>query len=214
MRLPSLMMYIYPVLLFILYINNGFSEAAPRIGSYDASPISRKPRSASETSETRNTILPNRVPEDRFVHGPLTGLTPSPVIVSTGASNNTVQATTTPVSKTATTFLPPTTDPTTRGIESISTTEEQITASASRLNSKRSTDAQTSVFPQDKMLQTMVSMVPQRTANDAWSADNIGPSITSTENSQGECMCVNEIIGSNKAGSCRLCIYKSYPSNT
>uniref|UniRef100_UPI003AAA6887 uncharacterized protein n=1 Tax=Centroberyx gerrardi TaxID=166262 RepID=UPI003AAA6887 len=194
MRLTSLMMYISPVLLFILYVYIGFSEAAPRINSYDASPIPRKPGSASDTLETFHTVMPRRLPESRFALGPLTGLAPSPTIVSVGPSSNTVQAN----AKIATTFQPPTTDPTTTttttttapATETLSTSKEQITAPISRLTGakKRSTDAQTSVFAPEKMLQTMVSMVSQRTANDAWSADNIGTSITSTENSQ-EALC-------------------------
>lgn len=186
MRLTSLIMYISPALLFILYV--GFSEAAPRVKPYDASPISRNPRSASETLEPLYTAMPNRLPEDRFVFSPLTGLTPSPTIVSTGASSKTIQVSTTQVSPTATTFQPPTTDTTTQSIQMISTTREQITALSSRISSsvKRSTDGQTSVFPPEKMLQTMVSMVSQRRANDAWSADSIDTSITTTEIGQGE----------------------------
>ncbi|KAM4607830.1 multiple epidermal growth factor-like domains protein 9 [Polymixia lowei] len=188
MRLTSLMMYISPVLLIILYVYIGFSEAAPRIRSYDASPLSRKPRSASEV-EPLVTVMPHRLPENRLVLRPLKGLTPSPTIVATGASTDTVQDTT-PVSKTVTTFQPPTTDPTTPGTDIVSTTKEQITASISRLSgaSKRSADVQTSVFPPEKMLQTMASMVSQRSANDAWPADHIGLSMTSTENNQ-ELLC-------------------------
>ena len=184
------MMYIYPALLFILYVYIGFSEAAPRVNPYDASSnvISRKPRSASETLESYYTIMPNRLPEDRFVLGPLPGFTPSPSIASTGVTSNTRPVSASHVSGTATTFQPPTTDPTTPSIESISTTRDQITAFISRISgsSKRSTDAQTSVFPPEKMMQTMVSMVSQRTTNNAWPADIIETHITSTENSQGE----------------------------
>ncbi|KAF1388783.1 hypothetical protein PFLUV_G00066240 [Perca fluviatilis] len=194
MRLTSLMMYISPVLLFILYVYIGFSEAAPRISPYDASPISRKPGSASDTWETFHTDMPRTLPESRFALGPLTGLTPSPAIVSAGPT------TTSSISKTATTFQPPTTDPTTTTTSTttapdtgiISATKEQITAPISRLNGarKRSTDVQTSLYAPEKMLQTMVSMVSQRTANDAWAADNIGTSVTSIENSQeGLCNC-------------------------
>ncbi|XP_029915647.1 multiple epidermal growth factor-like domains protein 9 [Myripristis murdjan] len=196
MRLTSLMMYISPVLLFILYVYIGFSEAAPRIGSYDASPISRKPGSASSTLETFHTALPSRVPDSRFALGPLTGLTPSPTIVSAGPFSDTG-----PGSQVATTFQPPTTDPTTTTTATTTATtttapgteilyKEQIAAPIPRLTGarKRSTDAQTAVLAPEKMLQTMVSMVSQRTANDAWSADNTGTSITSAENSQ-EALC-------------------------
>lgn len=47
----------------------------------------------------------------------------------------------------------------------------------------RSTDAQTTLFAPKKTLQTMVSMVSQRSANDAWSADSTG-SVASIETSQ------------------------------
>ncbi|XP_071337887.1 multiple epidermal growth factor-like domains protein 9 [Trachinotus anak] len=188
MRLTSLMMYISPVLIFILYAYVGFSEAAPRISLYDASPISRKPGSASDTWGTFHTDMPRTSPERRFVPGPLTGLTPWPAIVSAGPG-----ATASPISKTATTFQPPTTDPTTTTTTTsavdtgiISGSKEQMTAPVVRLTGarKRSTDAQTSVFAPEKMLQTMVSMVSQRTTNDAWARDNIGTSVTSIENSQ------------------------------
>nr|XP_046241983.1 multiple epidermal growth factor-like domains protein 9 [Scatophagus argus] len=190
MRLTSLMMYISPVLLVILYIYIGFSEAAPRISSYDASPISRKPDSASDTWETFHTDMPRTLPESTSALGPLTELTPSPAIVSAGSSTIT-----SPVSKIATTFQPPTTDPTTTTASTdtvpdtgiISATKEQISALLSRVIGarKRSTDAQTSLFAPEKMLQTVVSMVSQRTANDAWAADNIGTSVTSIESRQG-----------------------------
>ncbi|XP_036953217.1 multiple epidermal growth factor-like domains protein 9 [Acanthopagrus latus] len=196
MRLTSLMMYISAALLVILYVYIGFSEAAPRISPYDASPISRKSDSASDTWETFHTDMPRTLPESSFALGPLTGLTPSPAIVSAGPIT-----TTSPVSKPATTLQPPTTDPTTTttttttaapdtGIKSA--TNEQISPQISRSSSarKRSTDAQTSLFAPEKTLQTMVSMVSQRTANDAWAADNIGTSVTSVENSQeGICNC-------------------------
>ncbi|XP_074527156.1 multiple epidermal growth factor-like domains protein 9 [Halichoeres trimaculatus] len=195
MRRTSLMMYTSPVLLVILYICIGFSEAAPRIIPYDASPISRKPGSASDTWGTFHTDMPRTLPESRFSLGPLAGLTPAPAFVSAGLSATT---TTSPISQTATTFQPPTTDSTTTitttttayhtGLNSAS--KDQITAPISRLTSKRSTDAQTSLFTPEKTLQTMVSMVSQRSANDAWAADNIGTSVTSIENNQeGLCNC-------------------------
>ncbi|XP_020501127.2 multiple epidermal growth factor-like domains protein 9 [Labrus bergylta] len=192
MRLTSLMMYISPVLLVIFYVYIGFSEAAPRIRPYDASPITRKPGSASDTWETFHTDMPPPLPESRSSPGPLAGLTPAPAIVSAGPTTTT----TSPISKTATTFHPHTPDPTTARAATTTTTtaldtrlmsatKNQITAPISRLTSKRSTDAQTPLFTPEKALQTMVSMVSQRTANDAWAADNIG---TSVENSQ-ESLC-------------------------
>ncbi|KAM9858550.1 multiple epidermal growth factor-like domains protein 9 [Aulostomus maculatus] len=199
MRLTSLMMYISPVLLFILYVFIGFSQAAPRISQYDASPISRKRDSSSDTWETLHSNIPGRLLDSRFELG---ALTPAPAIVSAGPI---ITANVSPISKTATTFQLPTTDPATTTITTTTTTttpapvfgtlsapKEQLPAPASRLSGhhKRSTDGQTSPFAQEKMLQTMVSMVSQRTANDAWSADSIDTSITSVENSQeGLCNC-------------------------
>uniref|UniRef100_A0A8C2WBX8 Si:ch211-158d24.2 n=2 Tax=Cyclopterus lumpus TaxID=8103 RepID=A0A8C2WBX8_CYCLU len=186
MRFTSLMMYISPALLFILYVYIGFSEAAPRIRPYDASPLSGKPGSASDTWETFHTDVPRTVPESRFALGSLIELTPSLVIVSAGST------TTSPITKTAATFHPPPTDPTTTtapdtGI--IPAIKEQITAPVSRSTGKRSTDAQSSLFAPEKRLQTMVSMVSQRTANDAWAADGTGPSATSVESQEDLCNC-------------------------
>uniref|UniRef100_A0A3Q3WIV9 Laminin EGF-like domain-containing protein n=1 Tax=Mola mola TaxID=94237 RepID=A0A3Q3WIV9_MOLML len=104
MGLKSLMMYISPVLLVILYVYIGFSEAAPRISPYDASPISRKPGSTSDTLEKFHTDMPHTLPESKFSVGPLTGLLPSSPIVPAVPSTS---------SSPATTFQPPTTDPTT-----------------------------------------------------------------------------------------------------
>lgn len=191
MRQTSLMMYISPVLLFILYVYIGFSEAAPRSRPYDASPFTRKPGSASDTLDTFHTVIPRRLPQSSLALGPLTGLAPSRAIVPTGPSSDS-----SPPSKIAITVQPPTTDPTTTPTaptttpdrESLSSIKEQgsVLLSKSTGARKRSTDAQTAFFTPEKMLQTMVSMVSQRTANDAWSADNIGTSVTSIENSQGE----------------------------
>ncbi|XP_035641152.1 multiple epidermal growth factor-like domains protein 9 isoform X1 [Oncorhynchus keta] len=193
MRLTTLMMYISLALLFILHI--GFSDAAPRVNSYDASPISRKPRSASESLEPFYTTLPNRLPEGRFVLGQLTGLTPSPTIGFTGVASKTIRVSTTPVSPTATTIQPPTTDPTTPrpGTEMLFNTRKKNTFLSSRTSnsSKISADGQASVFPPEKT--NMVSMVSQRTTNDAWSSDNIDASISSSENGQESlCNCSSE----------------------
>ncbi|XP_020325727.1 multiple epidermal growth factor-like domains protein 9 isoform X2 [Oncorhynchus kisutch] len=193
MRLTTLMMYISLALLFILYI--GFSDAAPRVNSYDASPISRKPRSASESLEPLYTTLPNRLPEGRFVLGQLNGLTPSPTIGFTGVASKTIRVSTTPVSPTATTIQPPTTDPTTPrpSTEMIFNTRKKNTFLSSRTSnsSKISADGQASVFPPEKT--NMVSMVSQRTSNDAWSSDNIDASISSSENGQESlCNCSSE----------------------
>ncbi|KAK5931788.1 hypothetical protein CgunFtcFv8_003555 [Champsocephalus gunnari] len=207
MRLTSLIMYISPALLFILYVYIGFSEAAPRISPYDASPISRKPGSASDTWETFFTDMPRSVPESSLALGPLAGLSPQPAIVSAGPTT-----TTSSISKTANTFQPPAADRTittpstpTPDTGIIIATKEQSTAPISRLNgaSKRSTDAQASLFSAEKRLQTMVSMVSQRTANDAWAADNIGTSVTSIENSQESvCNCSSGAEGVRDPDDC------------
>lgn len=184
MSLTSSMMYISPALLLILYGYIGFSESAPRISPSDASSISsRKPGSggwdAFRTGEPRAAS-----PGTRTLSAPPAGITSHPT--SPGS----------PGSEKATTFQPPTTDPTTTTSRTtvtpdagiISPIKEQITAPSSRLtlSRKRSTDAQTSLFSPEKMLQTMVSMVSQHTTNDAWAADNADASVTSVENSQGE----------------------------
>ncbi|XP_076005598.1 multiple epidermal growth factor-like domains protein 9 [Genypterus blacodes] len=199
MRQPSLMMYISPVLLFILYVYIGFSEAAPRSSRpYDASPFSRKPGSASDNLDTFHPVIPRLLPQSSLAPGPLTGLSPPPAIVPTGQSRGT-----SPLSNTATTSQPPTTEPTTTaatahpaapGRESLSGAKEQGAVLLSKFPGarKRSTDAQTSFLTPEKMLQTMVSMVSQRTANDAWPADHIGTSVTSIEHSQeSPCNCTS-----------------------
>lgn len=185
MSFTSLMMYISPVLLLVLYVYTGFSEAAPRISAYDASLISRKPDSASDTWEIFHTDTPRSLRESSLSVGPLTGLTPSPDIVPAGPST-----TSGPTAKTATTFQPPTTGLTAGAAIAPDTRinsaeKEQASRGGGGGAQKRSTDAQTSLFAPEKMLQSMVSMVSQRSANDAWAADNIGPSVTSAENIQG-----------------------------
>ncbi|XP_053277650.1 multiple epidermal growth factor-like domains protein 9 [Pleuronectes platessa] len=206
MRLTSLMMYIAPALIVIFYVYIGFSEAAPRISPYDAA-ISRKPGPAPDTWESLHTDMPPSLAVSRFAPGSHNGPTPAPAIVSAGPADPIG-----PVSKIATTFQPPTTDPnattataTDTGI--ISANKEQITAPIFRLSGarKRSTDVQTSLFAPDKMLQTMVSMVSQRTANDAWAADNTGSSVTSIENSQeGLCNCSSGAEGILDSYECDL----------
>lgn len=180
-------MYISPVLLVILYVYIGFSAAAPRINPNNASPISRRTDSSSDTWEMVHTDMPHTLPDGRFTPGPLTGLTTSPGIVSSGLTTSSI-----PISKTANKFQPSKTDlaittstTTTHVIGVNSYKKEQLSAPFSRGAQKRSTDAQTSLFAPEKMLQTMVSMVSQHTANDAWAADNTDTSLTSVENFQG-----------------------------
>lgn len=180
------MMYISPVLLVILYVYIGFSAAAPRINPNDASPISRRTDSSSDTWEKVHTDMPHTLPDGRFTLGLLTGLTTSPGIVSSGLTTSSIH------SKTAAKFQPSKTDlaittstASTPVIGINSYKKEQLLAPISRGAQKRSTDAQTSLFAPEKALQTMVSMVSQHTANDAWAADNTGTSLTSEENFQG-----------------------------
>lgn len=182
------MMYISPALLVIFYVYIGFSEAAPRISRYDASPISRKPDSVSDTWENFHTDMPRTIPESGVALGLLTGLTPSPGFVSAGLINSG-----SPVSETATTFQPPITDPTSTTSTSTSAPDtginaakrEQVPVSRGSGTHKRSTDAQASLLAPEKMLQTMVSVVSQRSANDAWAADSTDTSVTSAETIQG-----------------------------
>ncbi|KAM4745516.1 multiple epidermal growth factor-like domains protein 9 [Anableps anableps] len=180
------MMFISPALLVFLYGYIGFSESAPRISPSDASPISsRKPGSGGwGTFRTASS-------ETGALSAPPAGITLHPTTPGSPGS---------PASDTATTLQPLSADPTTitsrttaapdAGI--ISPIKEQITAPSSRLTwtRKRSTDAQTSLFSPEKMLQTMVSMVSQHTTNDAWAADSADASVPSVETSQeGVCNC-------------------------
>ncbi|KAM8886408.1 multiple epidermal growth factor-like domains protein 9 [Spinachia spinachia] len=183
MRRTSLMMYTSPGLIFILYVYIGFSKAAPRISPYDALPVSGKPVSASDVRETFHADTPRTLREP--APGPVTNITPPPAIVPPSPSTTT----TSPATKTATTdpsatYASATTAASDPG--EISSVGGHITRSTSAR--KRSTDAQTSLFSPQKMLQTMGTMVSQRTANDAWTADHIGASVTSVENSQ-EALC-------------------------
>ncbi|XP_047238278.1 multiple epidermal growth factor-like domains protein 9 [Girardinichthys multiradiatus] len=186
MSLMSLMMYMYPALLFILYGYIGFSESAPRISHSDASPMSsRKPGTASDTWDTFSTGESRTASsETRSLSGPPAGIISD--LTTPGG----------PGSETATTFQPPTTEPRTSTSRTIAVPDagiispimEQIT----RLTEtrKRSIDAHSTLFSPEKMLQTMVSMVSQHTTNDAWAADNADESVTSVENSQeGTCNC-------------------------
>lgn len=167
MSFTSSMMYISPLLLLVLDVYTGFSDAAPRIRAYDASLLSRKPGAASDTWEIFHTDTPRSLRESSLSMGPLTGPSPGPSTTS---------------GPTATTFQPPATGLAAR---MNSARKEQASEPTSRGAQKRSTDAQTSLFAPEKMLQSVVSMVSQRSANDAWAADHIGPSVTSAEKIQG-----------------------------
>ncbi|CAI5694865.1 multiple epidermal growth factor-like domains protein 9 [Oreochromis niloticus] len=210
MTLTSLMMYISLLLLFILYVYSGFSEAAPRISTYDASSISGKSGSASDAWDTFRNDMLRTLPESWFTLSPSAGLTPLPTIVS--ADSSTTTTTTTAISKTPTTDPKPTPTSTIHApdVGIIPDTKEQTTTPFSRLTAvrKRSADARTSLFTPEKMLQTLVSMVSQRTANDAWAADNIGTSVTSVESSQATpqseilCNCSSDFEGISHPDDC------------
>lgn len=174
MRLASLMMYISPPLIFILYVCVGRSDAAP----HDASPLSGQPGAASLTWGSSLTDVPGPGPESRLAPGSLISLTPSPVIVSGGPT----------AAPPAAAFQPPPADPTT-GLTPAAA-KAQIPAPLPRSPGKRSTDARPSLLAPEKRLQTLGSagsVVAQRTDNDAWAAADgtAGPAAASVE-SQGE----------------------------
>ncbi|XP_013885756.1 multiple epidermal growth factor-like domains protein 9 [Austrofundulus limnaeus] len=172
MSFTSSMMYISPALLLILYGHIGFSDASPRISPYDASPsTTRKPGSASDTWETLHTDTPRSLPES-------SGSVLGPVIVTPDPAST----------KTAPTFQPPTTEPTTDSVPDAAR-KERMTAPSSRLMGPRKRSADGPVLAPEKMLQTMMlsSMVSQRTANDAWAAD--ATTGTSVEQQESLCNC-------------------------
>ena len=169
------MMFISGVLLFILYGSIGFTDAAPRSASYDsASPLSRRLRSASETEVLPGTSL-HQLPEDWVVLRALKRLIRAPGPPPLSAQDP--GSSTTPARR-------PGTEPSSQHVSSSESDWRRRPGAA-----RRSTDAQTSVFPPEK-LQTMVSMISQRTANDAWSTDHIDTSVPSKDQGQGECTAV------------------------
>ena len=166
------MMFISGVLLFILYGSIGFTDAAPRSASYDsASPLSRRLRSASVTEVLPGTSL-HQLPEDWGVLRALKRLIRAP---GPPLSAQDIGGSTTPARR-------PGTEPFSQHVSSSESDWRRRPGAA-----RRSTDAQTSVFSPEKMLQ-MVSMIPQRTANDAWSTDHIDTSVPSKDQGQGECV--------------------------
>ncbi|KAM9811081.1 multiple epidermal growth factor-like domains protein 9 [Neosynchiropus ocellatus] len=170
MRFTSLIMYISAGCIFIFYVYSGFCHAAPGVSHDDASPLSRKLGSAPEPGQLAAT------PRKSL----LSGLTPARGGVSAGLA-------TTPshVRQAATTFQPPTADP-----SSASTNRATPDSFRSSGHRRRSTDGQASLFTPDKSLQTLVSMVSQRSANDAWAADSPGSPFTSLEtNQESRCNC-------------------------
>lgn len=188
MRRPPLMMNISALLSIVFYVQVGFSEAVHRISSNDVSSFSRKRGSASDTWQSFHTDSSRSLTGSRLTLGPLHGLTtpsdidskgPSLAISETRDSSSNIGATAPDVRVNP-------------------STQEQVSAPISRLNgaSKRSTDAQTSLFSSDKTPHTgMVFTVSQQTANDAWTGDNPGASLASAETNQGELLCKTSVRG-------------------
>ncbi|CAL8344626.1 unnamed protein product [Lota lota] len=164
-------MFISGVLLFILYGSIDFNDAAPRSTFYDfASPLSNRLRLASETKELTSTSL-HQLPEDWVVLRALKRLirAPGTPLIAPDPGSSITPA-----------RLPGTSS------QHVSSSQQTAESDWRRRSgaARRSTDAQTSVFPPEKTLQTMVSMVSQRTANDAWSTDNIDTSVPSKDKGQ------------------------------
>lgn len=183
------MMSIAPTLLLIFYVCIGPAEGAPRIYRYDASPISRKP----DTWENRHTDVHPSSPEVAI--GALGELKSAPGFISADPLTSDSR---TPQS--AATMTPRVVDPSSGGgggggatsisdgaaDSGINAAEgEQVWLSRGSGTHKRSVESRASLLAPEKMLQTMVSMVSQRTSNDAWAADSIDTSVTSSEHFQG-----------------------------
>lgn len=169
------MMSIAPTLLLIFYVCIGPAEGAPRIYRYDASPVSRKP----DTWENLHTDVHPSSPE--LAIGAQEELkSPEPFT----SDSRTAEA--------AATMTPRVANPSGGGgATSISDSGinaaegEQVWLSRGSGTHKRSVESRASLLAPEKMLQTMVSMVSQRTSNDAWAADSIDTSVTSSEHIQG-----------------------------
>lgn len=169
------MMSIAPILLLIFYVCIGPAEGAPRIYRYDASPVSRKP----DTWENLHTDMHSSSPE--FAVGAREELK------SAGAFTFDSRT-----AESAATMTPRVANPSGGGgATSISdlginaTEGEQVWLSRGSGTHKRSVESRASLLAPEKMLQTMVSMVSQRTSNDAWAADSVDTSVTSSEHIQG-----------------------------
>ncbi|XP_008333968.1 multiple epidermal growth factor-like domains protein 9 [Cynoglossus semilaevis] len=169
MSSTSSMMYISPLLTFILYVYIGFSNAAPRINLYDAPQLSNgKPDPASGTWDTFRTDLPSH----------LYGRRP-PTVGPVAAAFPPTEAETSILLH----------NPATRESGKRSAADE-LAAAISKLSSarKRSTDGLPYV---EKTLQTTGSRLTQRSDNDAWAAVATplsGPYVSPPENSQ-ELLC-------------------------
>lgn len=174
------MMSIAPTLLLIFYVCIGPAEGAPRIYRYDASPVSRKP----DTWENLHTDVHPSSPE--FAVGAQEELkSADPFDSDSGTAES------------AATMTPRVANPSNGGggggATSISNLGlnaaegEQVWLPRASGTHKRSVESRASLLAPEKMLQTMVSMVSQRTSNDAWAADSIDTSVTSSEHIQGWC---------------------------
>lgn len=184
MRLTSLMMSIASALLLLFYACVGPAGGAPRIYSYDASAVSRKPDTwenlrtdlhPSSPKVAIGTLGEHRSPPDIIFTDSRTAefaaiMTPRVVEPSGGGGGATI------VSDEAADS----------GINA-GNEEERVWLSRGSGTQKRSADLRASLLAPEKMLQTMVSMVSQRTSNDAWAADSIDSSVTSEEHVQGGC---------------------------
>lgn len=181
------MMSIAPTLLLLFYVCIGPAEGAPRIYRYDASPLSRKP----DTWENLHTDVHPSSPEVAI--GALGELKSAPGFISADPFPSDSRA-----PQSAATMTPRVVDPSGGGgggaasisdgaaDSGINAAEgEQVWFSRGSGTHKRSAESRASLLAPEKMLQTMVSMVSQRTSNDAWAADSIDTSVTSSEHFQG-----------------------------
>lgn len=172
------MMSIAPTLLLIFYVCIGPAEGAPRIYRYDASPVSRKP----DTWENLHTGVQPSSPE--FAAGAQEEVKSADLFTFDSRA-----------AESAATMTPRVANPSSGGggggatsisDSGISAAEgEQVWLSRGSGTHKRSVETRASLLAPEKMLQTMVSMVSQRTSNDAWAADSIDTSVTSSEHIQG-----------------------------
>lgn len=178
MRFTSLMMSIAPTLLLIFYVCTGPAEGAPRIYRYDASPVPRKPYTWQNLHTDVHPSSPG------LAAGALEG---EPESAGAFTPDRRTAA------ESAATMTPRSSDPSSfGGADSISHPGrdpaeggERVLLSRAGGTHKRSVESRASLLAPEKMLQTMVSMVSQRTSNDAWAADSIDTSITSSEHIQG-----------------------------
>lgn len=152
------MMSIAPTLLLIFYVCAGPVDGSPRIYRYDAAP--RKP--GTWENPPPSPELAARAREEPRSAEPLT------------SDRRTADA--------AATMTPGESNP---SIADPGRTAAETWLSRGSGTRKRSVESRASLLAPEKMLQTMVSMVSQRTSNDAWAADGADASVTSSERIQG-----------------------------